>query len=45
VEKKSRWEMTRSASPETLPDVLNDSTLRLYEEQLTDLKRENAEPE
>lgn len=45
VEKQSRWEMARSAAPETLPDVLNDSTLRQYQEKLADLGREKAELE
>jgi polysaccharide biosynthesis transport protein len=45
VEKQSRWELASTASPETLPDVLNDSTLRQYEEKLADLKREKADLE
>src|SRR6267143_905646 len=42
VEKQSRWEMASTAAPETLPDVLNDSTLRQYQEKLADLRRETA---
>jgi polysaccharide biosynthesis transport protein len=40
VAKQSRWEMATTAAPETLPDVLNDPTLRLYQEKLADLRRE-----
>ena len=43
VEKQSRWEMASTAAPETLPDVLNDSTLRQYQEKLADLRRETAD--
>ena len=42
VAKQSRWEMATTAAPETLPDVLNDPTLRQYEEKLADLRREKA---
>jgi succinoglycan biosynthesis transport protein ExoP len=45
VEKQSRWEMASTAAPETLPDVLNDSTLRQYQEKLADLRRETADLE
>jgi capsular exopolysaccharide synthesis family protein len=45
VEKQSRWEMSSTAAPETLPDVLNDPTLRQYQEKLADLRRETAELE
>ncbi len=43
VQKQSRWEITNSAAPETLPDVLNDVSLRDYQVKLTDLKRQQAE--
>ena len=42
VVKQSRWELATTAAPETLPDVLNDPTLREYQEKLADLKREKA---
>ncbi len=43
VQKQSRWEITKTAPPETLPDVLNDVSLRDYQVKLTDLKRQEAE--
>lgn len=43
ISKQSRWEMAETASPETLPDVLNDSTLREYSSKLTELRRQLAE--
>jgi uncharacterized protein involved in exopolysaccharide biosynthesis len=43
ISKQSRWEMAETASPETLPDVLNDSTLREYSTKLTELRRQLAE--
>lgn len=43
INKQSRWEMVSSASPETLPDVLNDTTLRDYGMKLTDLRRQLSE--
>jgi polysaccharide biosynthesis transport protein len=45
VAKQSRWEMATTAAPETLPDVLNDPTLRQYQEKLADLQREKVELE
>ena len=45
VVKQSRWEMATAAAPETLPDVLNDPTLRQYQEKLADLRRQKAELE
>jgi polysaccharide biosynthesis transport protein len=42
VTKQSRWELATTAAPETLPDVLNDPTLREFQEKLADLKREKA---
>ncbi|MBI3281352.1 MAG: polysaccharide biosynthesis tyrosine autokinase [Acidobacteria bacterium] len=43
VSRQSRYEMARSASPEALPDVLNDRSLRDYQTKLTDLRRAEAE--
>jgi polysaccharide biosynthesis transport protein len=43
VSKQSRYEMAASSPPEALPDVLNDSTLRDYQQNLTDLRRQLAE--
>jgi capsular exopolysaccharide synthesis family protein len=43
ISKQSRWEMAETASPETLPDVLNDTTLREYSTKLTELRRQLAE--
>jgi capsular exopolysaccharide synthesis family protein len=40
---ESRFELTRNAAPETLPDVLNDSNLREFQSKLTDLERQKAE--
>ena len=37
--------MASTAAPETLPDVLNDSTLRQYQEKLADLRRGTADLE
>lgn len=43
VAKQSRWEMATNASAETLPDVLNDSTLRGYQQSLADLRQKKQE--
>jgi len=43
IGKQSRYELAQSAPPETLPDVLNDTTLRDYQTKLTDLHRQEAE--
>jgi succinoglycan biosynthesis transport protein ExoP len=43
VDKQSRFETARTATPETLPDVLNDSNLRALEANLTDLRKQEAE--
>ena len=45
VDKQSTWEMASAAAPETLPDVLNDPTLRQYQEKLADLRRQTADLE
>jgi capsular exopolysaccharide synthesis family protein len=41
--KQSRWEIANASSPESLPDVLNDLTLREYQSKLTELNRQLAE--
>ncbi|MBE0659129.1 MAG: polysaccharide biosynthesis tyrosine autokinase [Bryobacteraceae bacterium] len=43
VSKQSRWEMASSSPAESLPDVLNDSSLRSYQEKLADLRRQRDE--
>jgi polysaccharide biosynthesis transport protein len=43
VEKQSRFEIARSATAETVPEVLNDGNLRAMETSLTDLRRQDAE--
>ncbi len=43
VSKQSRWDMARSAPTESLPDVLNDSSMRGYQEKLSDLNRQKGE--
>jgi capsular exopolysaccharide synthesis family protein len=43
VAKQSRFEMAKNASPETLPDVINDSGLRDLQAKLTELNRQTAE--
>jgi capsular exopolysaccharide synthesis family protein len=40
---QSRWEITRTSPPEALPDVLNDSSLRVLQDKVTDLRRQRAE--
>ena len=40
VAKESRYSIASNNPPETLPDVLNDPTLREYAVKLTDLKRQ-----
>lgn len=45
VEKQSRFELARTAKPDTLPEVLNDPNLRALETNLTDLRRREAEME
>ncbi len=41
--RQSRFEMAGASSPETLPEVLNDASLRGYQAKLTDLQRQLAE--
>jgi capsular exopolysaccharide synthesis family protein len=43
VAKQSRFEMTRTATPDSLPDVMNDNNLRELQSKLTDLRRQKAE--
>lgn len=43
VARQSRYEMARAAAPETIPDVLNDTSLRDLQMKLTDLRRQEAE--
>lgn len=43
AEKQSRFEATKSSPATAMPDVLNDSSLKQYENQLADLKRQRAE--
>ena len=43
IAQQSRYELTRNATPETLPDVVNDSNLREFQSKLTDLERQDAE--
>lgn len=42
VQRQSRWELARTAPPDSLPDILNDASLREYQTKITDLRRENA---
>ena len=41
--RQSRFEMVRTSSPEALPEVLNDGSLRAYQAKLTDLQRQLAD--
>jgi len=43
MSQEARYELTRNAAPETLPDVLNDSNLREFQSKLTDLERQKAQ--
>lgn len=43
AQKQSRWEMVLKTSPDSLTDVLNDQTLRQYQEKLADLKQQRAD--
>lgn len=43
VLKQSKYELSLSATPEALPEVLDDSALRDYQAKLTDLRRQYAE--
>jgi capsular exopolysaccharide synthesis family protein len=43
VASQSRYELASTASPESLPEVLDDATLKEYQVKLTDLRRQLAE--
>jgi polysaccharide biosynthesis transport protein len=43
VASQSKYELASTASPESLPEVLDDATLTEYQSKLTDLRRQLAE--
>jgi succinoglycan biosynthesis transport protein ExoP len=43
VASQSRYELASTAAPESLPEVLDDATLKEYQVRLTDLRRQLAE--
>jgi capsular exopolysaccharide synthesis family protein len=43
VARQSKYELVSTASPESLPEVLDDATLTEYQVKLTDLRRQLAE--
>jgi len=43
ISKQSKYEMAVNSPPEALPDVLDDSSLRDYETNLTELQRQYAQ--
>lgn len=43
VARQSTYELASSASPDTLPEVLDDATLKDYQSKLTDLRRQLAD--
>lgn len=43
VTSQSKYELASTASPESLPEVLDDATLKDYQIKLTDLRRQLAE--
>jgi uncharacterized protein involved in exopolysaccharide biosynthesis len=43
IARQSKHELALSASPDSLPDVLDDATLRDYQVKLTELRRQLAE--
>jgi len=43
ISKQSKYEMAANSPPEALPDVLDDSSLREYETNLTELQRQYAQ--
>ena len=43
ISKQSKWEMTKNASPETLPDVLNDASLKSQQDKLAELRRQEID--
>ena len=42
IVKQSRWETANSSPPDALADILDDASLRQYQDKLTDLNRELA---
>jgi capsular exopolysaccharide synthesis family protein len=43
VGKQSRYELATKSDPDSLPDVLDDGSLREYQTELTELRRQEAE--
>ncbi len=43
VARQSKYELASAVSPESLPEVLDDATLKEYQVKLTDLRRQLAE--
>jgi len=43
IGKQSSYELAKNSRPETLPEVLDNPSLRNYQQQLTDLLRQQAE--
>jgi capsular exopolysaccharide synthesis family protein len=43
ITRQSRWELTKTSSPDALPDVLTDSSLRALQDKVTELRRQRAE--
>lgn len=43
INKQTRNEMAKTAPPETLPDVIDDTRLREYQTRITDLQRQKSE--
>lgn len=43
VQKESRFKMANTTAPESLPDVLNDNSLRALQNNITDLRRQEAD--
>jgi succinoglycan biosynthesis transport protein ExoP len=43
IVKQSRWEMATSSPPDALPNILDDASLRGYQDKLTDLNRQLSE--
>ncbi|MDQ6678334.1 MAG: polysaccharide biosynthesis tyrosine autokinase [Acidobacteriota bacterium] len=42
IAKQSKYQMTLTNQPDSIPDVLSDPTLRGYQSKITDLQRERA---
>jgi capsular exopolysaccharide synthesis family protein len=43
IEKQSQYEASKANPPSAIPNILNDSSLKQYEDQLTDLRRQRAD--